>query len=68
MIETDSPFLTPSPYRRIKPNEPFYVYYVGKYLAEFFNVSIEEFEKITDNNFYTLFQKAIRCKEILHEN
>ena len=68
LIETDSPFLTPSPYRRIKPNEPFYVYYVGKYLAEFFNVSIEEFEKITDNNFYSLFKKAIRYKEISYEN
>ena len=68
LIETDSPFLTPSPFRGIKPNEPSFVYYIGKYLAEFFNISIEEFEKITDNNFYTLFQKAIRCKEILHEN
>ena len=67
LIETDSPFLTPTPYRG-KPNEPSYVYYVGKYLAEYLGISIEEFEKITDNNFYTLFNKAIRYKEICYEN
>jgi len=68
LIETDSPFLTPTPYRNIKPNEPLYVFYVGKYLAQFFDISIEEFEMITDNNFYSLFKKAIRYKEILYEN
>ena len=68
LIETDSPFLTPTPYRNIKPNEPLYVFYVGKYLAKFFDISIEEFEKLTDNNFYSLFNKAIRYKEILYEN
>ena len=67
LIETDSPFLTPTPYRG-KSNEPSYVYYVGKYLAEYLGISIEEFEKITDNNFYTLFNKAIRYKEIFYEN
>ena len=68
LIETDSPFLTPSPYRGIKPNEPSYVYYVGKYLSDFFKVSINKFEKITDNNFYSLFKKAIRYKAILYED
>ena len=67
LIETDSPFLTPTPHRG-KPNEPSYVYYVGKYLSEYFGISIEEFEKISNNNFYTLFNKAIRYKEILYEN
>ena len=67
LIETDSPFLTPYPYRGIKPNEPSYVYYVGKYLSDFFKISINEFEEITDNNFYSLFNKAFRYKEILYE-
>ena len=67
LIETDSPFLTPIPHRG-KTNEPSYVYYVGKYLSEYLGISIEEFEKITDNNYYTLFNKAIRYKEILYEN
>ena len=47
LIETDSPFLSPVPYRG-KTNEPSYVYYIGKYLANFYNVEIEEFEKITN--------------------
>mgnify|MGYP001178656382 CR=1 FL=1 len=44
------------------------VYYVGKYLSEYLGISIEEFEKISNNNFYSLFKKAIRYKEILYEN
>ena len=68
LIETDSPFLTPHPHRGKKPNEPSYVYFIGKYLAEFFNIPINEFENITNNNFYSLFKKAIRYKEILYEN
>ena len=30
------------------------------YLAKFFKLSLEEFEKITDNNFFNLFTKAKR--------
>ena len=29
-------------------------------LAKFFKLSLEEFEKITDNNFFNLFTKAKR--------
>ena len=64
LIETDSPFLSPAPYRG-KTNEPSYVYYIGKYLANFYNVETEEFEKITDRNFYQLFSKAIPSSEIV---
>ena len=67
LLETDSPFLTPEPYRGVKPNDPSYVYYIGKYLSNFYNISLNEFEKITNNNFYSLFKKAIRYKEILYE-
>ena len=49
---------------RGKTNEPSYVYYIGKYLADFFDIQIEEFEKITDKNFYNLFSKAIQYNEI----
>ena len=66
MCETDSPFLSPVPYRG-KTNEPSYVNYVYKYLANFYNLSIEELTKKTDNNFYSLFKKAIHYKEISHE-
>tara|TARA_Y100000590_G_C15721911_1_gene1013809 strand:- start:2439 stop:3236 length:798 start_codon:yes stop_codon:yes gene_type:complete len=68
LIETDSPFLTPEPFRGVKPNQPSYVYYICEYLASFFNLKLKEFEIITDNNFYSLFNKAIRYKEISYEN
>ena len=63
LIETDSPFLAPIPFRG-KINEPSYVNYISKYLSNFFNISQKEFNKITDNNFYNLFSKAIRYSEI----
>ncbi len=59
LVETDSPYLAPEPMRG-KVNEPSFVKYTGEYLSNFFNVSFEEFEKITDNNFFNLFTKAKR--------
>ncbi len=63
LIETDAPFLTPVPMRG-KTNEPSFVRYTGEFLSKLYDVSLLEFEKITDNNFYNLFSKAIRYKEI----
>lgn len=59
LIETDAPFLAPVP-NRGKTNEPANVLHTAKYLANFFNVSYDEFARITTNNFYELFTKA--CK------
>ena len=63
LIETDSPFLAPVPFRG-KMNEPSYVKYISEYLSNFLNISQKKFNKITDNNFYKLFSKAIRYNEI----
>ena len=59
LIETDSPFLAPEPMRG-KINEPSFVKYTAEYLSNFFNISLKEFEIITDNNFFNLFTKAKR--------
>ena len=59
LIETDSPFLSPVPMRG-KSNEPSYVKYTAEYLSNFYNISFDDFIKITDNNFYKLFSKAKR--------
>ena len=63
LIETDSPFLSPVP-KRGKTNEPSFAKYTGEFISKLFDISFIEFEKITDNNFYNLFSKAIRYKEI----
>lgn len=49
MIETDSPYLTPHPYRG-KRNESSYVKYVAEKIAEIKEISLEEvIEKTTEN-------------------
>ena len=57
LIETDSPFLAPVPYRG-KRNEPSYIIYTAKKVAELKDISINELEKVTTNNFFCLFSKA----------
>lgn len=57
MVETDSPYLAPIPYRG-KPNEPAYVKEVAHYVAELKNVSYEELIAVTSENFFRLFPKA----------
>ena len=55
LIETDSPYLAPVPYRG-KTNEPKYVPYVAKALADVYDKSLEEIALITTQNFENLLQ------------
>jgi TatD DNase family protein len=57
LIETDSPYLAPNPYRG-KQNEPGYVRHTAEFLAELRHVSLEELAKQTTENFFTLFKGA----------
>ncbi len=50
MIETDSPYLTPVPFRG-KDNQPAYVCYVGKYIAELRGMSIEKLQLYLIDNY-----------------
>lgn len=59
LIETDSPYLAPEPYRG-KPCEPAYVVKTAEVLAEIKGVNLEELGRITTDNFYRLFQKCVR--------
>ena len=54
LIETDSPYLTPEPYRG-KRNEPKYVKYVAEEIAKIRNVSLDEVAEKTGENFKRLF-------------
>jgi TatD DNase family protein len=54
LIETDSPFLAPVP-NRGKKNEPAFIDFTAKKLAEIKCITKSELIKITTNNFNTLF-------------
>ncbi len=54
LIETDSPYLTPVPYRG-KRNESSYVKYVLEEIAKLRNMDKDELDKITTNNAMNLF-------------
>ena len=54
LIETDSPYLAPAPYRG-KTNSPAYVPYVAKQLAELKGLDVSEVGRITSANFEDLF-------------
>ena len=49
VLETDSPYLTPVPYRG-KPNKPAYVKYVAEEIAKIREMSLEELIDITTTN------------------
>lgn len=57
LIETDSPWLAPVPFRG-KPNEPRFVAKVAECVADLKQVSVAELARVTRDNFYTLFNKA----------
>tara|TARA_B100001540_G_scaffold303331_1_gene311828 strand:+ start:381 stop:1145 length:765 start_codon:yes stop_codon:yes gene_type:complete len=54
LIETDSPYLAPVPHRG-KKNEPSYIKHTLEILAHVKNIEKNEIEKITSNNFNSLF-------------
>ena len=55
LVETDSPYLTPHPFRGKRPNHPALVVETLKCLAETRGISIEECAEITTRNAERLF-------------
>jgi TatD DNase family protein len=55
LIETDSPYLAPVPYRG-KTNNPSYVPYVAGEVARTRNVGVDEIARVTSANFDRLFR------------
>ncbi len=58
LIETDSPYLAPVPYRG-KTNNPSYVPWVAKQIAQLRGLSTEEVGQYTSANFDRLFQGVL---------
>jgi TatD DNase family protein len=58
LVETDSPYLAPTPHRG-KPNEPAFTAYTLKKLAEIRGFSVAEMADITRRNTQNLFSKMV---------
>lgn len=54
VLETDSPYLAPVPYRG-KKNEPAYIKETAKFIANIKNISLEKVDEITTSNVNSLF-------------
>ncbi len=56
LIETDSPYLTPVPFRGRKPNTPQNIIYIVEKLSQIYKLSQDSIRKITYRNGLNLFQ------------
>jgi len=59
LVETDSPYLSPVPYRG-KPNYPSYVRYVAECIAELRGISLQEVAVTTTENYFRRFPLSQR--------
>ena len=60
LIETDSPYLAPIPFRG-KTNQPGYVRYVAEEIAKLRGISVEQVGEATSANFFRLFKQGQPC-------
>lgn len=58
VLETDGPYLAPTPYRG-KRNESAYVVEVAKMLADIYETSLEDVDRITTQNALKIFEKCL---------
>ena len=54
LVETDAPYLTPTPHRKIRRNEPRFVVETARTLARVRNTTLEDIAQQTTENFRTL--------------
>ena len=59
LVETDAPYLAPVPYRG-RRNEPAYVAATAAAVAGLKDIGPDELAAATTDNFFRLFQKAVR--------
>ncbi|MEJ2360653.1 MAG: TatD family hydrolase [Gammaproteobacteria bacterium] len=57
LVETDSPYLAPTPFRG-KSNQPAFVKYVAEHIAPVRGTSLEKIGEATTQNFFRLFRAA----------
>ncbi len=57
LIETDAPYLAPTPHRG-RPNEPAFIKHTAEFVANLKGMTPEELGGVTRRNFFDLFPKA----------
>jgi TatD DNase family protein len=60
LVETDAPYLTPEPYRKIRRNEPRFVVETARRVAEVRGAAYEALAQATTANFCALFGLPVR--------
>ncbi|MEP0846480.1 MAG: TatD family hydrolase [Phycisphaerae bacterium] len=55
MVETDAPYLTPEPVRKLRPNEPAFVAHTARFLAELRGEAFDVFARRTTANAVRFF-------------
>jgi TatD DNase family protein len=58
VLETDSPYLAPVPYRG-KRNEPSYIPLISSRISQLMNCAVEEVQKVTTQNALNLFKNIL---------
>ena len=56
VLETDSPYLTPVPYRGMQ-NNPSHILDIAKFVSELYNVSLEELSYRTNENIKRMYER-----------
>lgn len=56
VLETDSPYLTPVPYRG-KQNNPSHILDIAKFISEVYGINVDEVMRITTENAKKLYNK-----------
>ena len=56
VLETDSPYLTPVPFRGTQ-NNPGHVLEIAQFVADLYNISLEELAEQTNNNITEMYKK-----------
>ena len=61
MVETDSPYLSPDPVRKVRPCEPAFVAHTARFLADLRHVTFEAFAETTTANAARFFNLSEDC-------
>jgi TatD DNase family protein len=57
LVETDSPYLSPEPFRGKRPNEPARVVHTAECLARVRDITLDDFARQTTANAQALFHR-----------